>query len=200
MKWLHLSLRYMYIHHMRALARTHPPGSSGTMRNNGSSLVEEMGKEARYKKRLNNVEHCGGRGAISVRRSPKSVFTNISIWNMVCDSLRVEWGKKNWITPGSVYMQAIISERRQNWHVYSLAHICICGRTDSACSRSRRRRRSRSSIVVLIKTGGKAEPSNSPTESLVAPRRPLRDGSSHVFRPHGWLSDACALLTIWLVG
>lgn len=37
------------------------------------------------------MEHCGGRGAISVRRSPKSVFTNISIWNMVCYSLGV-WG------------------------------------------------------------------------------------------------------------
>lgn len=69
------------------------------------------------------MEHCGGRGAISVRRSPKSVFTNISIWNMVCYSLGV-WGgggegeekkrKKNRKTPGSVYMQAIISERRQN--------------------------------------------------------------------------------------
>lgn len=70
------------------------------------------------------MEHCGGRGAISVRRSPKSVFTNISIWNMVCYSLGVwGWGlvrgkkrkeKKTRITPGSVYMQAIISERRQN--------------------------------------------------------------------------------------
>lgn len=33
------------------------------------------------------MEHWGGRGAISVARTAKSAFTNISIWNIVCHSL-----------------------------------------------------------------------------------------------------------------
>lgn len=50
-----------------------------------------MGKEARYKKEVKEVEIYGtlggGRGAISVARAAKSAFTNISIWNIVCHSL-----------------------------------------------------------------------------------------------------------------
>lgn len=71
--------------------------------------------------------------------------------------------KKPRITPGSVYMQAIISERRQSWHVYSLACVCICDRTDSACS-------PHTSFVDLIKVGGKAEHSNGPIEFFFPPR------------------------------
>lgn len=78
---------------------------------------------------------------------------------------RKEKKKKNRKTPGSVYMQAIISERRQNWHVYFLACICICDCTDSACSLH-------TSFVDLIKVGGKAEHSNGPIEFFRCARTP----------------------------
>lgn len=47
----------MYIHHTRSHA--HAADSSGTMGNNGYSLTEEMGKEARYKKEAREVEIYG---------------------------------------------------------------------------------------------------------------------------------------------
>lgn len=60
------------------------------------------------------MEHSGGRGAISV--PPKSVSTNINIWNIVGCTL----GRQN--MPENVYMHVIIQLRVPEMTYFALFH------------------------------------------------------------------------------